>query len=57
MTNDIVAGKAAWTRLKNGSKSWQDWVIASPAHNASAARMRASRRSMQAMDKLSSENS
>jgi hypothetical protein len=26
MTSDIVAGKAAWTRLKNGSKNWQDWV-------------------------------
>jgi hypothetical protein len=27
MTSEIVAaGKAAWTRLKNGSKSWGDWV-------------------------------
>jgi hypothetical protein len=26
MTSDIVAGKAAWARLKNGSKNWQDWV-------------------------------
>jgi hypothetical protein len=27
MTSDIVAGKAAWGRLKQGSKSWADWVL------------------------------
>ena len=27
MTSDIVPGKAAWGRLKQGSKSWADWVL------------------------------
>jgi hypothetical protein len=26
MTSEIVQGKAAWARLKRGSKSWSDWV-------------------------------
>ena len=25
MTSEIVQGKAAWARLKKGSKSWDDW--------------------------------
>ena len=25
MTSDIMQGKAAWARLKQGSKSWDDW--------------------------------
>jgi hypothetical protein len=27
MTSEIVQGKAAWARLKQGSKSWSDWVL------------------------------
>ena len=27
MTSDIMQGKAAWARLKQGSKSWSDWVL------------------------------
>jgi hypothetical protein len=27
MMNDIVQGKVAWARLKNGSKSCRDWVL------------------------------
>jgi hypothetical protein len=27
MMNEIVQGKVAWARLKNGSKSWHDWVL------------------------------
>jgi hypothetical protein len=26
MTSEIVQGKAAWARLKQGSKSWSDWI-------------------------------
>ena len=25
MTSEIVQGKAAWARLKQGSRSWDDW--------------------------------
>ena len=27
MTSEIVQGKAAWARLKQGSRSWDDWVL------------------------------
>ena len=26
-TIDIMQGRIAWARLRNGSKSWQDWVL------------------------------
>ena len=31
MTSDIVQGKAAWARLKKGSKSWDDWKLVGAA--------------------------
>jgi hypothetical protein len=31
MTNDIVQGKAAWTRLKKGSGNWEDWKLVGAA--------------------------
>src|ERR1700682_5186560 len=27
MMSDIAQGKAAWARLRQGSKSWDDWVL------------------------------